>query len=330
MTRARATADTQDNNGGAVPPFVGAKNRILNSDFSIWQRGTTFTSPATGTYHADRFQHSQDGNGTVTISRQAFTPGAAPVAGYESSFFLRQAVTAAGTSSFFQISQPIEDVRTFAGQTVTFSFWAKADSNRTGLVYWEQNFGSGGSATVQGGYPAPAFTTSWQRYSYTFNLPSISGRTIGTNHFLLFYVRNGGTAAGSTLDTWGWQLEAGSVATPFTTTTGNPASELAACQRYYYRADLATTDLAFGTAFSSTTASFNLTLPVTMRGTPAASSSGTFTIFEPGTGSRSATSLSGFGYRTRSLIFEMSGASGLTVGRPLNASSGVIEINAEL
>jgi hypothetical protein len=213
--------------------FAAGKNAIINGDFRVWQRGTTFTSPATNTYTADRWVTNQDGNGTVTVSQQSFTPGTAPVAGYEAPFFLRQAVTAAGTTSFFQMQQKIEDVRTFANQTVTFSFWAKADSSRTGLVYWEQNFGSGGSATVQSTvFPAPALTTSWQRFTYTFTLPSISGKTIGTNSCLIFYIRNGGTASGANLDIWGAQLEVGSVATAFQTATGTLQGELAACQRY--------------------------------------------------------------------------------------------------
>jgi hypothetical protein len=132
------------------------------------------------------------------------------------------------------MSQKIEDVRTFANQTVTFSFWAKADSSRTGLVYWEQVFGSGGSATVQSTvFPAPALTTAWQRFTYTFTLPSISGKTIGTGSHLIFYIRNGGTVSGANLDIWGAQLEAGSVATAFQTATGTLQGELAACQRYF-------------------------------------------------------------------------------------------------
>ena len=66
-------------------------------------------------------------------------------------------------------------------------------------------------------------------------MASISGKTIGTSSFLevTFTLPNG--AITPTIDFWGVQLEAGSVATAFQTATGTIQGELAACQRYYYR-----------------------------------------------------------------------------------------------
>ena len=66
------------------------------------------------------------------------------------------------------------------------------------------------------------------------------------------------------------QLEAGSVATAFQTATGNPASELAACQRYYWRAggDTATQPFGQGNAATATTSYIVVISPVTMRSKP--------------------------------------------------------------
>jgi len=52
---------------------------------------------------------------TVTVSQQTFTPGAAPVSGYEGQYFYRYAQSVAGTGATYNlIAQKIEDVRQFA------------------------------------------------------------------------------------------------------------------------------------------------------------------------------------------------------------------------
>ncbi len=251
--------------------FAAGKNKIINGDFNIWQRGTSSTSNG---YLADRFSASASG-GTNTISRQSFTAGTAPVAGYEAQYFHRIATSASAT--YFDIYQPIEDVRTFAGQTVTFSFWAKASSSVGVLPLLRQNFGSGGSANVDNTGSTMTFTTSWVRYSFTTTLGSMSGKTIGTGSYLgAFFYYTSGTATSNNIDTWGWQVEAGNTATAFQTATGTLAGELAACQRYYYRQSGQASnrnDLCTGWANSTINAIGVLRYPVTMRVVPTISQS---------------------------------------------------------
>ena len=218
--------------------YAAGKNKIINGDFGIWQRGTSFSNPTNGTYCADRYKTIHDGTGaTRTVSQQTFTAGTAPVAGYEGQYFMRYAVSAAGTSNTYQgMNQYIEDVRTFAGQPVTVSFWAKADASRTVNVDLSQNFGSGGSGTVYVSLSAAsaAVTTSWQRFTFTGTVASIAGKTIGTGSALVFgYYPPAATVC--TVDIWGVQIEYGSVATAFQTATGTIQGELAACQRYYQK-----------------------------------------------------------------------------------------------
>ena len=236
MSRALDTAKSQQSNSGPTPPFVAGKNKIINGDFGIWQRGTTFTNPAGDSYTADRFMidYGTAAPTSNSVTRQTFTPGTAPVAGYEGVFFFRSTLTTVGTTSRLSIHHKIENVQTYAGQTVTLSFWAKADSARTLAGFIQQNFGSGGSTTVSTAITSQSVTTAWTRFSMQVAVPSISGKTIGTSSFLNIRLDQA-VAAGSVLELWGLQLEESSVVTAFQTATGTLQGELAACQRYYQK-----------------------------------------------------------------------------------------------
>jgi len=331
MSRAQLTSTDQQNSGGPVSPFVAGKNKIINGDFGVWQRGTSISlTTGTAAYTSDQWNVVCNFSaGTASASQQTFTPGTAPVAGYEGTYFHR--VTTGSTSTYIEVKQNIENVRTYAGQTVVLSFWAKASTAMTSSTLFRQEFGSGGSTLVDTSGASLSITTSWQRFTTSVTLPSISGKTIGTSSMLRVYpISVSGTFTSATVDIWGVQLEAGSVATPFTTATGTLSGELAACQRYAWVADLSTVSLVSGAGFTTSAAAFTIPFPVPMRTAPSATSSGTFTANENGVGTRTFTALGSFGARTTALSFEMSGSSGLTVGKPLEANSGVIVITAEL
>jgi hypothetical protein len=243
------------------------RNRILNSDFSCWQRGTSFTNAASLAYTTDRFFISYNGTGGAnTISRQ--TGPAIVGTGVEAQQFFRYNQTSAiSGGSYNVISQRIENVSTLAGQTVTISFYAKADSAwAISEIGFEQDFGSGGSSPVYTVGTAPTLSTSWARYSINITLPSITGKTIGTSNSLRLYI---GMKINSTFtfDIYGVQVEAGSVATAFQTATGTIQGELAACQRYYYRIGGTTqyNVIGVGQGKSSTVAGLVVPFPVQMR-----------------------------------------------------------------
>jgi hypothetical protein len=246
-----SASDVNDTNGtinANASPYAAGKNKIINGDFYFNQRG--FTSNTTdNTYNFDRWVQENSG-GTVTVTPQTFTPGTAPVAGYEGKNFVRVVTASQSAAGHYALyEQRIEDVRTFAGQTITVSFWAKAASGtpNVGLTV-TQSFGGGGSSAVNTSAAAvKTITTSWARYSFNITVPSISGKTIGTvvNNMLVvsIVVSTGATLVAlgyantgiqnGTFDIWGVQVEAGSTATPFQTATGTIQGELAACQRYY-------------------------------------------------------------------------------------------------
>jgi hypothetical protein len=340
-TRAQSVAQVQQSSGGPVPPQAAGKNAIINGAFNVWQRGTSFSNPASGSYSADRFNISSDGSGrTSAISQQTFTPGTAPVAGYESAYFLRYAVTVAGTGATAeQIGQRIEDVRTFAGQSVTVSFWAKADSARsiTGVV--NQNFGSGGSSLVYNAIGATSFTltTSWARYTMTGTMASIAGKTIGTSSFVDFGIQTPINTT-KTIDIWGVQFEQGSTATPFQTASGTIGGELALCQRYYWRTggDSAYNYYGSGINGSTTIAACTIPNPVTLRVAATSVDYNLIALQEDTTGAIIAvTSITnGLPSKTASSI-NATVASGLTKYRPVmvlanNSTSSYLGFSAEL
>ena len=250
-------------------PFAAGKNKIINGAFDIWQRGTSISLTNTTTaFVADRFTAtSYFTAGTSTFTQQSFTPGTAPASPYESPFFGR--LTLGSTATYFELAQKIEDVRTCAGQAVTFSFWAKASVSTPFNVIFRQNFGTGGSSNVDIFGTATTLTTSWQRFTFTTTLGAMTGKTIGAGSNLqLFIYASGSVTNSQTIDTWGWQLEQGSTATPFQTATGTIQGELAACQRYYFNISGADKMVGMGAYQTSLEVNTGVTFPVTMRTSP--------------------------------------------------------------
>jgi hypothetical protein len=255
----------------ATIPLAGT-NVIINGAMDIWQRGTSFTNIANETFHADRWKQNGDGSGaTKTWSQGFFTPGDAPTSDVPGTFYLRFAQTVAGTGATYTnpFKQPIENVRTFAGQTVALSFWARADATRTITPNFQQSFGSGGSASVFATGTAVTLTTSWTRYTQTFNIPSIAGKTINSNNFLELYFTVANNTV-QTIDLWGVQLESGAAATEFRRNAPSIQAELAACQRYYFNSENVNMDLFIANA-SDLFRRANPTFPVPLRRTPSPS-----------------------------------------------------------
>jgi len=238
VTRARDTADTQDNLGGAVAPFVAGKNFAINGGFDIFQRGS-FNSQTSSAYALDRW--SVGVGGTATITQQ--TTGV-PVG---SQYCMRVAYNAA--SSFANQYQALESANAslLAGQTVTATLLVRANaswaatSGQALTFYVDKNSTantlSGGSwtaissATVTGASISTGTgSTNWTKLTVTCAIPN-DGTAVGIR------LRVGESAAGPSGAYWEMaqcQLEIGSVATPFARAGGSIGGELALCQRYYY------------------------------------------------------------------------------------------------
>ena len=270
------------------------KNLLINGCFRIWQRATTQTS-ASSFGSDDRWGNSHNGS-TKTHSRQAFTIGQTDVPGGPQ-YYSRTVVTSvAGAANQVHKYQAIEDVGVTAEKTITISFWAKADSAKNIATEFWQVFGAGGSSSVTGvGIATHALTTSWQRFTATATMPSVSGKTFGTvtGSGVAFWFDAGsdndartnslGQQSG-TFDIAQVQIEIGSEATEF---EHRPiGDEIVLCQRYFcksYRLDVDPGTADVNGSFSSNTTSggsdnMSISFPTTMRTNPSV------TIYAPDSG----------------------------------------------
>jgi hypothetical protein len=220
------------------------KNKIINGDFEIWQRGTSTTSG--NEYLADRWRYGKVG-GTYQASQQSFALGQTDVPDNPELYSRVSCSLDVAAGNLTSLEQRIEDVKTFSGEEVTLTFYAKADASKNIATEFVQAFGSGGSpsAVVSGsGVTTHALTTSWQKFTVTTTIPSVSGKTLGTDNGDYLGIRfwfDAGTNFDSVTNSLGnqtgifdishVQLEKGNVATDFE--KRHIGQELTMCQRYY-------------------------------------------------------------------------------------------------
>lgn len=164
-----------------------APNIIVNGNFDIWQRGTSAVT-TNGAYSADMWIHGVVGD-SFSATRGDFVSGDAlydPTgSNLAAQHFLSIAVTSVANAANYTIAQTrIENVRRLASKTISVSFWAKAAAG-TPVIGIEcfQSFGTGGSpsASTTGTGQAVTLSTTWTKYTKTFAVPSINGKTIGTD-----------------------------------------------------------------------------------------------------------------------------------------------------
>lgn len=257
------------------------RNKIINGDFQIAQRGTSATvTGANAPYVSlDRWACGIVGSNTNTFAQVTLARSEAESIGTEATFFARYVCTAtSGTAAFANIAQRIEGVGTLSGKQVTVSFTArKLVSGGKMSIEFAQNFGSGGSPSAEvNGSTNPtlttkiALTTEWQRYSFTTTLPSLEGKVLGSNddHKLVLHfwfdagsvfdarTQSLGHQSG-TFDIIDVQVEEGPRASPFERRAQSVERTL--CERYFESGNIQPTYLGLGTGGSS------MVLPVKFR-----------------------------------------------------------------
>lgn len=269
-----------------------ARQAIMNGNFDVWQRGTSFT-PGSGDFTADRWGFTWNADGGSFPSRDAtredLTPGDIDNCRYYLSQTFNGTGSSLGNNWYYKMTQKIENGTRYlcgASKTVTVSFWAKSDiADKQIGVSLIQDYGSGGSPTADEVLTGEQWTltSSWTQYTYTFTTNTLSGKTFGTaddDHLHLDFWFGWGDTIGDTYGLTGAedfggsgsvdiaqvQLCAGSVALPF-----QPKSyedELRACQRYCQAFSTAAGIIGWGQAGTTTYANINVPLKGYMRTIP--------------------------------------------------------------
>lgn len=230
MTRAADLAELGSAYAG-VNPF-SLRNRLINGNFDIWQRGTAFTSVANDAYTSDRWMLNYNGTGgKIDVSRQSFAAGVF-VGDFDTEFYMRTVATTLPTGcTYVSQVQRIESFRQLGGKRVTVSFLARANATKTGSIGIRQSYGSGGSAMTTSGQQSFTMGTTFQKFTFQVDIPSNVGKTIGTGAYQEFFIQIVNPSSGDYFDISQVQVELGSVATPF---EYRPYGlELSLCQRYY-------------------------------------------------------------------------------------------------
>lgn len=274
------------------------KNAIINGDFNVWQRGTSFNSAANGAYTADRFGYGKSGAMVHDISRSTDVPTVAEAGrlfNYSALIDCTTVDASIAAGDFAMLSQVVEGYNflPLAQRTITLSFWVKA--TKTG-IYCVSFRNAGFDRSYVAEYTVNA-TATWEKKTITITASPSAGTWNYTNEagvWLGFCLAAGSTYQ-TTASAWqtgsflatanqvnacdstsndfrlcGVQLEAGSNATDFEQLLFG--DELALCERYY-----STATVVMDAAVNGTTTVKQMTwlYVVPMRTTPTLTVTGT-------------------------------------------------------
>lgn len=256
----RTLGDAIDTSVWNVGFGQAGKNKIINGDFGIWQRGTSFAAP---NYSADRWYTI---GGSTTYSRE--TTAANLPTGFR--YGMKMLMSATNVPL---IAQAIETSNSlpYAGKRVILSYYVSSTAASDCLIRLDystnvDNSISGTWTTLSAatGYSATASTTSTMtRVSCAYDVPS------NAQSLRVLIGSNVNITNTNSMTITGVQLEAGSIATPFQTASGGSIQgELAMCQRYYFDSRDGSNQPFSGYTNSTDYLLANVRYPVTMRTTP--------------------------------------------------------------
>lgn len=273
----------------SIPQSINpvGNNLLLNGDFVIAQRDTTFTSTSSpantdAAYLLDRWALLSDGNDILDVSQET---SVVPTGSY--SAIKLDVETANKKAGILQIIEA-RDAKKIIGGYASLSFKARVGTNatvdiiRAAIISWSGTADAtivdvvsawnseGTSPTLVGNWTyentpsSLTLTTTYQKFA----IQNISIDTASTTNVAVFiWIENGDATVGDLVYITDVKLEYGSASTNF---LSRPVSEeLLLCQRYAvtYRVNNIT-DLCNGTFTSTTRVNGVVTLPVQMRVAP--------------------------------------------------------------
>jgi protein associated with RNAse G/E len=280
---------------------VGRRNMIINGDFQVWQRGTSFSSGFT----ADRWYTAA---GTVTKDGLA--------------------IKHVATNTDPYLLYKVEDLgNKFDGQDAIASFYLKTSSGINKLQYLtvcNVNY------THDVMYELPSEIEGYTRWACPVKLTNAH-----TDYIRIVVELE--AVSGNTSYLRQFQLELGKVATPF---EHRPyGEELALCQRYYYKRNATVNGDRFCAGNASSTTDFRgfINLPVNMRASPSFETSGVASHFSIVTGTNGVVTCNDLltaGISVWGGLINAETASGLTAGHGgqirASSTSAYIAFDAEL
>ena len=279
----------------ATRPFL---NRLINGNFVIDQRNAGASVTPNGSYTLDRWQgqNSQTSKYTVQQNAGSVTP---PVGFTNYLGVTSSSAYSVASGDYFFLAQTIE------GYNIADLGWGTANAKTITVSFWVRSSLTG---TFGGAIRAGGFDQSYP-FTYTISLANtweyktitITGATSGTfgstngNGLQLCIGLGVGSTFSGTAGAWsgsnlvsatgatsvvgtngatfyitGVQLEVGSTATSF---DYRPyGTELALCQRYYFKSDMGNNGYKLGAIYNSTVdrAIIQYDFHVTMRANPTA------------------------------------------------------------
>jgi hypothetical protein len=362
-----------DGSGSSVWATAGAafKNLVINGAMQVAQRATSVTGiTASGYYTADRWTMGISSMGTWTQTLENDAPTGS---GFRKSVKVLCTTADASPAASDQVNitqliegQNLQSLRkgTANAQQLTVSFWVKSNVTGTYIVWI---FDTDNNRQVSATYTI-ATSGTWEKKTIVFpaDTTGVLDNDNAESLRLRFYLGVGSNFTSGTLATswesgtgntgniavgqtnlaaatdnyWqitGVQLEVGSSATGFEFLPAQ--TELALCQRYYYRNN-ATSSYSFfglGTCSSTTAIQPLINLPVTMRANPSSVDYSTLAVYDhSGAGVNAVTNLVLEGTSTLNTVgLSVTVASGLTQTRTArlaanNSTSAYIGFNSEL